>query len=670
MGIVNLKTDLKSLKFGKDRADGGDSGQPYIKNPIDKSILPQSEDFLLRGGLNAPLDAATDMKRLTKWFFDLKSPSGILFTAKQNLLSRTAVATQASGNSSPNSWTKSPLNEGIYTPLSTISQAGIGFLGNHVDKQGLISLTTYTDRIKNIIGKEDGENNRLVDFLNKKQTGTSSGDISDLYHYSGGPGSTLGIGKTHIKFALDRKGSPLRTGVNSGLNFKTYQIGLNNTGTERESLESFQSLIGNPFYNHIKSKGVTKSFLNKSSSFPVGLVEGMVVGTNEIFDNKTGGIKRTFPISVYKKDELKNTYRIEDCGTNTWDQSEIEIHTSLNNYNSIFDVNDPTISDFRKPLLKTYQEENKKDPYSTIMGIAPNYQGPSIDPNDPKSSNKGVSKNIETRIHLGNPGKKGNVYNYTKGKRNKQGEPMGPADKISAMPIYESPNYVTTDIAKNDLVKFRIGALSPNSQKIQFIHFRAFIDSFNDAYGGTWDAVNYMGRGEPFFTYKGFNRSINLSFKVAAQSREELIPMYKKLNFLASLCAPTYSDKGYMGGSLVTLTLGGWLYEQPGFINGLTLDVPSDAPWEIAVPATSKGEDDYNPIYSAKDVKELPHIVSVDGFSFTPIHTFRPAKQSNTYEGVSVGQGKAVSTYGDERYVALKNGHNNNYNKDTYTKTH
>jgi hypothetical protein len=39
--------------------------------------------------------------------------------------------------------------------------------------------------------------------------------------------------------------------------------------------------------------------------------------------------------------------------------------------------------------------------------------------------------------------------------------------------------------------------------------------------------------------------------------------MYKKLNYLASICAPDYSANGYMRGNIITLTIGGYFYEQP-----------------------------------------------------------------------------------------------------------
>ena len=126
---------------------------------------------------------------------------------------------------------------------------------------------------------------------------------------------------------------------------------------------------------------------------------------------------------------------------------------------------------------------------------------------------------------------------------------------------------------------------------------------------------------------------------------------YKKLNFLASTLAPDYGDSGYMGGVLTTLTLGGWCYELPGFIDSLTLDIPQESPWEIAIGSdVEKGKGD-------KTVKEMPHICKVT-MNFTPIHTFRPELQKNGYDEEGNGE---VDTYGDQHYIGLTNGRNNNY---------
>ena len=48
MGLLTQKTDLKSLKYGSDRFDGGSSGQPFVKTPIAPSVqggLPPTLPF-------------------------------------------------------------------------------------------------------------------------------------------------------------------------------------------------------------------------------------------------------------------------------------------------------------------------------------------------------------------------------------------------------------------------------------------------------------------------------------------------------------------------------------------------------------------------------------------------------------------------------------------------
>jgi len=607
MGLLDLKTDLKSLKFGvppaTDTPGGGNSGQPYITNPIDRNIVPQSEDFLLRGGLNAPLDAAQDVVRLTKFFGDLKSPRGVLFVAKQNLLSRTGVATQASGNTD---WKNAPLNEGLYTPLSTIAQAGVGFAGAHLYKQGLNPLKgvrTYTDIIKgkgidenqnfiadNSIVKID--NNRLVNLLNEKSslkvikshldpnndTAHSKNkleeDVVNIYSYLGGPGSSLGIGKTNIKFATNNLGAPLRTGKEN--------IQLQNSG----------------FFNTPS----LKFFKLMTSSPPL------------ILSNPTG-------FDVFRGKSNK-------------------------------------ISDFREEIF-----EISKSTTSIVTGIAPDYS-------NAKKTLEGVS---DSRINLVSPGQKGNRISYTKGKI-VAGE-VSVVDRINAQPIYKS-SYVKGDseVAKNDLVKFRIGAILRSGEKV-FMHFRAFLNSFSDNYSANWQGIKYMGRGEEFYKYGGFGRKISLSYTVAAQSKPEIMAQYKKLNFLASTLAPDYGSSGYMGGVLTSLTLGGWCYELPGFINSLNLEIPQESPWEIAInDNVSGGKGTGDPT-----VKEMPMICNVN-MEFTPIHKFRPELQKNNYgddgfvettfyeEGDdrvekgtrSVGQFR--KGYGDQRYIALTNGASENYN--------
>ena len=159
MALINLQTNLKSLKFGKDRPGGGDSGQPYKTRPIDgKQSTTGGPDFLLRGGSLAPIRSVRDASRLTKFFFDFKNPRGMLFIAKQNVLSRQNVQTEVSSKIAKKVKVKrtgyafGALNQGVYLPTSTIAQAGVGFTGTHLNLFGIDPSDPMLKRGKQVNG--------------------------------------------------------------------------------------------------------------------------------------------------------------------------------------------------------------------------------------------------------------------------------------------------------------------------------------------------------------------------------------------------------------------------------------------------------------------------------------------------------------------------------------
>jgi hypothetical protein len=162
-----------------------------------------------------------------------------------------------------------------------------------------------------------------------------------------------------------------------------------------------------------------------------------------------------------------------------------------------------------------------------------------------------------------------------------------------------------------DLIKFKFGIITPDEDNNINLYFRAFLSSFTDNYQGSWNNTKYLGRAEDFYTYQGFNRTINIGFKVAAFSRQELKPIYKKLVMLASTTAPTYAgDSGFMRGTLVTSTVGDYLVNQPGFISSVDYSWQTEYPWEIKLKGASEN-----------NVQQLPHVLDVT-LAFTPIHRF------------------------------------------------
>ena len=653
MGLIDLKTDLKSLRYGKDTLGGGYSGQPYIQTSIPDGFndLGPREDFILRGGINAAKDSLTDVKRLGKMFIDTKSPNGLLFIAKQQLLSRTSVRTQTSGI----------LNEGIYSPLNTLAEAGLVAFGTHLNKQGINPFAEtgayannnalYGTRVKSTQPKVE---NRLVKLYNAVSGSTTDNDngikLNDgqnVMVYTGGPGSILGIGNTGIRYVDNIN----RTGLNN------YQA---KSPTLKPYFEGKAPKIVTPgnylrnIYSADNNKGVSGRYARLTNYDIINgyNTEGKIVGVYNFNVYEPAIEGNTWP---------KNSPLINNQNTYTYNQEDI-IQTE-NNVGKL--SSSPTIQDFRAIL----RDKSKSNPQK---GFENAKQAGQLSTSLPYSGPE--AENFEKRVHIGDPGQRGNndYSDYALGVLKKTGgsaysnistKDVGTytpgLDKINSLPIYRSKN-VTQDDVVNDFVKFRIAVIDNDSPNFKtFMHFRAFLGPISDSYTADWTGFNYLGRGEKFYTYGGFDRKISLSWTVAAQSKQELIPMYKKLNYLASTLAPDYSPKGYMRGNLVQLTIGGYLYEQPGFITGLTYDMGEDSPWEIGI-GTSETPND-------SSVKELAQIIRVTGFNFTPIHNFVPRKQQLTFtnrgtleDSVSDDTG-FVQTYDNERFIALSNGISNNY---------
>ncbi len=597
--LETLQTDLTSLKY---TSEGQRGTEPLITVDVADKIANQEASpidevgstFLLKSGVVERVIA--DEERFIKYF---QTPSGLNFIAKQNILSRSQVKSQASGF----------INDGVYLPTSTLAQIAVNPTGGHLVKQGLNpfantqavnkarpnfiqdignfqGVPAYAKIYNDVVGGPDGLTNRLVELKDAKiatklnaeglllRKGFNLGQpknifskigngIVDLFPtfgnvlrknkfiskrkgeiaaYDGGPGSILGVGKTRTKRYVT-----------------TVTLG---TGGLIGSVSATQPMVGVGF---------------------------MTLNANQITTIEQGPPLDNLPGLV---------------GSGATD----------------------SVMDFRKAILDADPAKPILD--STILSRSPDY------------TKKGAF-GMNGRVNLGDPGsRKLNRISYTSG----SGQII---DRINALQIYKSTG-PTENPVKDDFVKFRFGVIQNNNPKEKiYIHFRAFLDEFSDNYTSEWTAQKYMGRAENFYRYSGFDRQINLGFTVAAQSKDELIPMYQKLNFLASTLAPDYTDAGYMAGNLVTLTLGGFCYEQPGFINGLTLSPMMEAPWEIAINDEGNYDD---------SVKEMAHIVSVSGINFTPIHNFVPQINKAVF-----GPTGAISSYGEQKYIALDNGRSDNY---------
>ena len=539
MGLVNLKTDLKSLKYGNDRPGGGSSNQPYIVTPIPDDITTNGPDFLLRqGALQASLK---DNERLTKFFTDNLSTNGVLFTTKQ-------IALERQNPIMPGGLTR------VYLPTSTLSQVLLLPEGVHLNKQGVDPFQLsyaqggrggYFNYTLNKDLQED--TSRLSLLYDTKIANTSniigrrdaslrefhiSRDNEYSLSYNGGPDSIGGIGRTRIRLAgNDPYSSRDRT--------STYRL-------DKVSFQLNQSSLIGPVSTPINSDNVY--------TFDNDLLSQQV---------STGRTKSTSlsGITDYRK----------------------KINNSLS-----------------QPILPqtTYEGSegfNRETTYKTSVTYY------SVNPSALQNPNGSVS-----------------------------------SDKINAYSIateYDVATDTEANLLNSDLIKFFFEVIDPTVTETtsEYLFFRAYLTNIGDSFKSDWQPYKYVGRAENFYRYGGFSRDVSLSFTIYAHSREEMIPLYEKLNALVGTTAPRYSDKGYMLGNFIKLTVGTYFNSVPGIINSITLKPSFEAGWDInrdasGNPLTYKeGRGTYK---TTGYVGQVPRMIEID-LSFTPIHSFTPQYSTN-----------------------------------------
>ena len=506
MPLIDLKTNLKNLRFGNDRLGYGSSGLPYIQTqmpdtpnatgtflPLFRPGSTGNLDYPIRGGqLQFQLGSQTftlssqlDKTRIKKFFED--APRGKAFIEKQIGLqfSNPKIETGNTLFGIPQAFPFPGIveNTRIYNNgQNTLAQVGASGTGAHAIRSGLIPFNPFQKFYYDIVNAQNVDNqsasNRLlimsalkmttgtnpfvnpqnVPDINRVNTLGISLNRNLLFQYLGGPGSVYGIGSTTIKRVVDT--TKLRSA-----NAMVY-----------DELAAQKPQLNNPNPQLVDFRQVTRGYgWNKNNTI-------------------------NYRFFVNKKDKLNQLYPF------------------------LFDNN-----------------------------IAP---------------------------------------------------------------------WEINKDATDDLIKFVFEAVSnDDTTKSTAIFFRAFLTAgITDTNNAELNSFKYMGRGENFYTYQGFNRTIGFSFRVAAGSKEELRPMYNRVNSLLSQVYPDYSPStNIMRAPLVKVTIGDYLYRTPGFLESVNITVANDYPWEINLEKSQTG-----------DVAQLPQVIDISVL-FKPIMDILP-RRSPTIE--------------------------------------
>jgi len=175
-----------------------------------------------------------------------------------------------------------------------------------------------------------------------------------------------------------------------------------------------------------------------------------------------------------------------------------------------------------------------------------------------------------------------------------------------------------------DLIEFyftgpKLQAGAADNLEDDIIVFRAIMNSLSDTFSPSWTPQQMIGRADPNYHYTQVTRDIQLDFVVYATDRDELKPIWRKLNALAGYTAPEYDKESIaLKAPWLRFTIGDLWKQQAAFISSLTYTLhDSDTTWEINLEADPT-------------MMQLPHKVSVS-MGLTPIMDQLPQKGGRFY---------------------------------------
>jgi hypothetical protein len=733
MPLLDLKTDLKSLKYGNDQPGGGSSGQPYVTtdiNTVDTGFnrfrMTKFDDGLVRGGIVGATNASiVDTIRIGKFLKDF--PKGPLFIAKQVglQLSNPRLETKQLKTDNPTSGGGLLRNAGnfilntankiqnavgptrIYNlGINTLAQVPVNAFGQHIVRHGFTPKRNDDNLYFKVAQYNNNEdNNRLT------QLRSILGNTNDIANYISGPSSVYGIGNTIIR----RRGDFLivnqditenewavKEAKEAGISYRLigHEGGTRDGYTDASrritnftgvSDKSGSLFAPNPIF-YRDGKSIQSVFNGRRDNTPLGLND-QIASANDITDSKYNALVQeasasdgmripdrfvgvstrtssSFAPNIFPNltsntnkpqtldDKTIKTYKSSSFG---YDGNSLVLQKDLGVSNQYFsgsniDIIQPGATYGRTNAPKTKIQTNNNDTGSirraSIIdpGITPISRNASYQTYQKIIESKnlrekkytdgfndintfgiygnslpdGIVKDLNNRI-LPDSNQSPVYYSSNSNKilvtlkswkeiNRETRIGNGIQDSINLTPIFSSTTSIDStvtisgkDYTINDLVKFRIQALNgEDPTNSNYMVFRAYLTQFSDNTDPKWNPVQYVGRGEEFYIYNGFTRKIQIGFKVAALSVEEMEPMYQKLNYLMSNVMPDYNGV-LMRGPMVKMTVGNWIDGQDGILTSVGYTIPNDSPWEVAL----------NGVNSDK-LLVLPHVVEVS-LGFTPI---------------------------------------------------
>ena len=271
---------------------------------------------------------------------------------------------------------------------------------------------------------------------------------------------------------------------------------------------------------------------------------------------------------------------------------------------------------------------------------------------DRVSPQKGVFGEIKTYQELTSGDPSLHYFNITKEQQQRQiiehgkkfpnhGDSReGRTDRYNAEGLSEGPagTYNYENASRSDLIPFYFHDLINEI----YIPFRATITGISQGNSAEWDEVQYLGRADKVFIYRGFSEECGFSFRVYANSPKEVLPMWQRVNYLKGMVKPatwTEGPKGQQGDFIVPpfvkFRVGDLFKNQPAIIRSVEVSIPEEAAWEITRVNTNEAYQYLGNVLEQIDaiLGQLPTMIEIS-VNLTILQREKPRVNMNHYTNV------------------------------------
>jgi hypothetical protein len=520
----------------------------------------------------------------------LLHPRGNAFIAKQQLLRLMSPNIEGVSGSV---YKLSP--QKLYNPVNTLlTVAGVG-IGLHARNYGMLptgGLSRYEDIHKaREIAQLGSVANRLV-RLNDQRTGNRVSQVIPTWNvltgYTG-PDSFGGIGITDFKRISD---------------YDTYRTNDIQPAAILDSLTAEYDRF-NPYVKSREGFAAPGAFSDPQNSVDSRNLQSILstyrknslftLGTRFYISSAIPKDKTRFPIgnSIDRQLNFHN-----DTINNYGDALKIRFRTTSYSEPYVGDRTDSsaTITNNTKPLTEDGAESKLKGSLkakvdsNTFTGI------PTKAPNPAKSEdNTPAIAKYKTLAYGRIPVRQSstNTLDFR----------TGTDYNVSAVPMskhVDTSKDKRLDVSDNvdhSLITLTIGGQS----------FIAYLQSFNESNNASISDLKALGIYQTYM-YDSYERSIGLTFTVAARSKEELAKNWQKLKALQNLTLPSINSEKFWRPKTISLTIGDIYSGRQIILTSVNIDVDTETPWEITTGQQV-------PYYVTVDIQAT--IPSIDGATFS-----------------------------------------------------